>query len=37
VAENYKKFGSHLPAALEKALSTLDARLSAATLPSKEA
>ena len=35
VAENYKKFGSRLPAALEKELYNLSTRLSAATLPQK--
>ena len=35
VAENYKKFGSRLPAALEKELYNLGTRLSAATLPQK--
>jgi phosphoenolpyruvate carboxykinase (GTP) len=33
VAENYKKFGSRLPAALEKELYNLGTRLSVATLP----
>jgi phosphoenolpyruvate carboxykinase (GTP) len=36
VAENYKKFGSHLPPALEKALDHLSARLSADALPQEE-
>jgi phosphoenolpyruvate carboxykinase (GTP) len=33
VAENYKKFGSRLPAALEQELYNLGTRLSGATLP----
>jgi phosphoenolpyruvate carboxykinase (GTP) len=33
VAENYKKFDSRLPAALEKELYNLGTRLSVATLP----
>ena len=36
VAENYKKFGSRLPAALEKELYNLGTRLSAATLPPRK-
>jgi hypothetical protein len=35
VAENYKKLGNRLPAALEKELCDLEARLNAAVLPDK--
>jgi len=35
VADDYRKFGSRLPTALEKELYNLGTRLSAATLPQK--